>query len=101
MSENETKILAGAWNKGIDREQTSVYTGRDMETGLQSDWPKRIRALMKKRGLHANELAGEIGCHQLTLERWLRGERPPSDLAQKALERLEAECRERDDERDG
>ena len=67
-----------------------------MENGVNKPWaPTRIRALMEKAGMRSNELAAAVGCHQLTIERWLRGERQPSDLARKTLERLEAEYREK------
>ena len=68
-----------------------------METAQQNEWtPERLRALMKRAGLSANGLAAAVDCHQVTVEYWLRGARQPSHLAGKTLERLEAECRERE-----
>ena len=75
-----------------------------METTQRDDWtPERLRAVMKKMAAAAKEddlsaasLAGKIGCHQVTVEAWLRGERKPTGAARRTLERLEAECRERE-----
>jgi len=50
---------------------------------------------MERTGLRTNELAVAVGCHQVTVETWLRGERQPIPSARKVLERLEAECRDR------
>jgi len=69
-----------------------------MRKTLQNDWTiERIEALMERLGMvRAIELAVAVGSHQMTVERWLSGERHPIGIARAALERLEAECRERE-----
>lgn len=49
---------------------------------------KRIAKLRKSKGLNQEEFGKLLGVHKITVSRWERGERRPSNLALRRLERL-------------
>ena len=68
-----------------------------MGTVMSNEWtPERIERLMEQLKFRANDLAAAVGCHQDSVAAWLSGKHRPVGPSVKLLERLEAECREKE-----
>ncbi len=55
--------------------------------------PEQIRDLRRRLDWTQEQMARELGVSFATVNRWERGHKSPSALAQKALERLERRAR--------
>jgi DNA-binding transcriptional regulator YiaG len=52
-------------------------------------WPARILALTRRMAVTQRTLAEVVGCHHITVCRWMRGRNVPTAAAQRGIAELE------------